>query len=128
LITNQSDHVKLETGPSCFAPAANVAEKEVSRLAMLAHENNLRLPFGYRDHTNSFLVATQPGLAAIYDTNGLTQLYAFKASNSDPNTLSYNEAMADVDQELWIAAAKREIKSLEEHGTWTEADASEATS
>lgn len=48
--------------------------------------------------------------------------------NSDPDTLSYNEAMVDVDQDLWIAAARKEIKSLEDHGTWTEVDISEATS
>jgi hypothetical protein len=36
--------------------------------------------------------------------------------------------MADVDRNLWIAAAKKEIKSLEDHGTWTEVDSSEATS
>jgi hypothetical protein len=37
-------------------------------------------------------------------------------------------AMADVDRELWMEAAKKEIKSLEEHGIWTEVDASEAAS
>ena len=60
--------------------------------------------------------------------NGITQSYAFKASNLDPDTLSYDEAMADVDCELWIAATKKEIKSLQDQGTWTEVDVSEATS
>jgi hypothetical protein len=124
----------LETGSSRFKPAANVAvaSKNVSSLAMLAHastnEDALRLPFGYHDGTNAFLVADQPGLKAIYETNGLVQPFAFKASNSDPDTLSYDEAMADPDRDLWIGAAKKEIKSLEDHGTWTEVDASEATS
>jgi hypothetical protein len=36
--------------------------------------------------------------------------------------------MADVDRELWIAAAKKEIASLEDHGTWTEVELGEATS
>jgi hypothetical protein len=67
-------------------------------------------------------------VTSINVPNGITQPYAFKASNSDPNTLSYDEAMADVDTELWIAAAKKKIKSLEDHGTWTEVDISEATS
>ena len=80
------------------------------------------------DSPNAFLVADQPGLKPIYELNGITQPYAFKASNSDPDTLSYDEAMADVDRELWIEAAKKEIKSLEDHGTWTEVDISEATS
>jgi hypothetical protein len=80
------------------------------------------------DMTNAFLVAEQPSTTAIYETNGITQLYAFKASNSDPDTLSYDEAMADVDRELWIAAAKKEIKLLEDHGTWTKVDISETAS
>ena len=60
--------------------------------------------------------------------NGITQSYAFKASNLDPDTLSYDEAMADANRELWIAAAKKEIASLEDHRTWTEAEVGEATS
>ena len=61
--------------------------------------------------------------------NGIThQSYAFKASNLDPDTLSYDEAMADVDRELWIAAAKKQIVSLEDHGTWTKVEVAEATS
>jgi hypothetical protein len=77
--------------------------------------------------TDAFLVADQPGLTSVYAMNGITQSYAFKASSSDPDTLSYEEAMTDVDRELWIEAAKKEIKSLEDHGTWTEVDASEST-
>jgi hypothetical protein len=80
------------------------------------------------DIADVFLVADQPGLSAVYAMNGITQSYAFKASNSDPDTLSYDEAMADVDRELWIAAAKKEIASLEDHGTWTEVELGEATS
>ena len=60
--------------------------------------------------------------------NGITQSYVFKASNSDPDTLSHDEAIADVDRELWIAAPKKEIASLEDHGTWTEVEVAEATS
>jgi hypothetical protein len=77
---------------------------------------------------HAFLVAYQPGFTAIYEINGITQPYVFKASHSDPDTLSYDEAMADVDRELWIESAKKEIKSLEDQGTWTEVDISEATS
>ena len=38
---------------------------------------------------HAFLVAAQPHLSHIYADNGITQPYAFKASNSDPDTLSY---------------------------------------
>jgi hypothetical protein len=36
--------------------------------------------------------------------------------------------MADKDRNLWIQAAKKEIKLLEDHGTWTEVIVSIATS
>jgi hypothetical protein len=77
---------------------------------------------------HAFLVAVQPGLSHIYADNGITQPYAFKASNSDPDTLSYDEAMADVDRDKWIEAAIQEILSLEKEDTWTEVDIEEALS
>jgi hypothetical protein len=59
--------------------------------------------------------------------NEITQPRALKASSCDPDALSHDEAMADGDPELWIEAAKKEIKLLEDLGTWTEVDVSEAT-
>jgi hypothetical protein len=111
-------------GPAVLAPldtieeTSNVSENDDDPEAV----DNSSAP------SNAFLVAVQPGLTEIYSTNGFSQPYAFKASNSDPDTLSYDEAMSDVDRDLWILAAKKEIKSLEDHGTWTEVDVSEATS
>jgi hypothetical protein len=74
------------------------------------------------------LIAERPEFASIYATNGLTQPYVLKASNSDPYTLSYEEATTDIDKAKWIAAAEKEIKSLEDQETWTEVEISEATS
>ena len=50
-----------------------------------------------------------------------------KASLSDPDTLSYDEAMRDKDLTKWQAAASKEIRELEEKGTWVEVQQSEAT-
>ena len=47
---------------------------------------------------------------------------AHKASNSDPDTLSFEEALKDVDKEEWSKAALKEIQALEEKGTWIEVD------
>ena len=48
---------------------------------------------------------------------------------SDPDSLSYDEAMADTDNvERWMEAARKEIASLEKNGTWLEVNASEAKS
>ena len=44
---------------------------------------------------------------------------AFKANVGDPDTLSFDEAMADKEHaDEWRAAALKEIVSLEAHGTW----------
>jgi hypothetical protein len=72
--------------------------------------------------------AEKPEFASMYAANGLSQPYVYKASNADPDTLSYEEVMKDVDKSKWITAAKKEIKSLEDQNTWTEVDISEATS
>jgi hypothetical protein len=130
LIEDRSDHVNLETGHSgrgdvdAAANLANIIEANPE-----GQSPSLACPSSVsRDMNYAFLVADQPGFTAIYEINGTTQPCAFKASHSDPDTLSYDEAMADVDRELWIKAAKKEIKSLEDQGTWTEVDISEATS
>ncbi len=84
-----------------------------------SHENPGVAP-GKRSMAHAFLVSVQPGLSHIYADNGITQPYAFKASNSDPDTLSYDEAMADVDQDKWIEAAIQEILSLDIETTLTD--------
>jgi hypothetical protein len=57
--------------------------------------------------------------------NGLDTPLAFKAS-SDPDTLTFDKAMADPDRPLWIESAHKEIKLLEENHTWEEVDVAEA--
>jgi hypothetical protein len=53
----------------------------------------------------------------------------FKASIGDPDTLSYDEAMADkVHVDDWRSAARKEIEILESHGTWEVDDISAAKS
>ena len=54
---------------------------------------------------------------------------AYKASVSNPDSLSYDEAMAIMGNvERWMEAARKEIASLEKNGTWLEVNASEAKS
>jgi hypothetical protein len=73
-----------------------------------------------------FLVA-DPTFATVYMNNGIDAPLAYQAS-SDPDTLTFDQAMADVDRVQWIESAHKEIKALEENHTWEEVDASEATS
>ena len=43
----------------------------------------------------------------------------FKATPSDPDTLTFDEAMRDVNNiAKWMGAASKEISSLEKNGTW----------
>ena len=52
-----------------------------------------------------------------------------KVSPSDPDTLSYKEAMSDTSNlDRWMAAAAVEIVSLEKNGTWTETETASAKS
>ena len=54
---------------------------------------------------------------------------AFKASIGDPDTLTFDQAMNDTaNLEEWMAAAMKEISSLEAHGTWIVDDQVNATS
>jgi hypothetical protein len=123
-----SDQMHLGKGPSRQTPAAHLLHVEEACPSYFYKSSSNLSSSPSCSIPNAFLVATQPGLAATCDLNGITQPHAFKASKSDPDILSYDEAMADVDRELWMEAAKKEIKSLEEHGTWTKVDASEAAS
>ncbi|KAI2500410.1 hypothetical protein MHU86_14081 [Fragilaria crotonensis] len=79
------------------------------------------------------------GYIAEFDGTSLEWLYnevadclspppsSYKASVSDPDTLSFSEAMADHDNiEKWLKAANDEIQSLQKNGTWIEVPITEA--
>ena len=68
--------------------------------------------------------------SAVYNENGfpdpsLKMFQLHKASNSDPDTLTYDDAMNDVDSSEWRKAALKEIQDLEGKGTWEEVSISE---
>ena len=56
---------------------------------------------------------------------GVLEPMAWKAT-SDPDTLSWHEAMAADDREEFLKAAELEIKTLEDNETWVEVPKSEA--
>lgn len=54
--------------------------------------------------------------------------HAFKArKNKDPDTLTFDEAMASPERDRWIAAAEKEISDLTKRGTWKEVPIRSAT-
>jgi hypothetical protein len=51
----------------------------------------------------------------------------YKASKSDPDTMTLEQALADtVHSDQWVAALEKEIRALEEHEVWEEVPASQA--
>jgi Reverse transcriptase (RNA-dependent DNA polymerase) len=73
------------------------------------------IPSTLRYMTDALLCTTPPALCA----STVVSLDAFKASVGDPDTLSYDEAMSDKENvDAWQAAARKEIETLESHGTW----------
>ncbi|KAI2508376.1 hypothetical protein MHU86_6050 [Fragilaria crotonensis] len=66
--------------------------------------------------------------AWIFEENGIIlSPTAFKAAASDPDTLSFDQAMADIEHVTkWMEAAAKEVASLEKNGTWKEVSILEA--
>jgi hypothetical protein len=50
-----------------------------------------------------------------------------RPQHSDPDTLSFDAAMAE-DEASWMAAAEVEVRALEAHGAWDEVPIEDATS
>ena len=73
--------------------------------------------------------ATCPTLDNSSDFAGLSPqlpLAFVAANNTDPDLFSWDQCMADAHKEEWIQAALKEIKALEEKGTWVEEDIDQA--
>ena len=60
--------------------------------------------------------------------DSISMPFAFKVAPSDPDTLSYDEAMHDMDADKWLDAAESEIRSLERQVTWVEVPINQAQS
>ncbi len=66
--------------------------------------------------------------AWIFEEDGIIlSPTAFKAAASDPDTLSFDQAMTDIEHVTkWMEAAAKEVASLEKNGTWKEVNMCEA--
>ena len=66
-------------------------------------------------------------LASPFAPSAIPYPVSYKATVSDPDLFTYEEAMSDpVNREQWLAAMVKEINSLEEHGTWDEVSITDA--
>ena len=76
-----------------------------------------------------FLQTYHSSCPHLYQENGFFMPLVFKASNSDPDTLTFDEVMANtVNCQGWLEAAANEISALEAKGTWEEVDILQAES
>ena len=65
--------------------------------------------------------------AAMFPELGL-QLpfcYSAKKSKTDPDTFTFSQCMASPERTEWMASMLKEIRVLEDHGTWVETDMDE---
>jgi hypothetical protein len=90
-----------------------------------------RLPRANHVHFDASDASISP---PIYINHLLEQVaapwtFVYTGSPSDPDLLSYDEALVDVENlEGWIEAATKEIKALEDKATWVEVPVSDAAS
>ena len=76
-----------------------------------------------------FLQTNHSSCPHLYQENGFFTPLVFKASNSDPDTLTFDEVMANtVNCQGWLEAAVNEISALEAKGTWEEVNILQAES
>jgi hypothetical protein len=86
--------------------------------------------FGYDDHqglgSHGYL-AHAFGLQYVPTVFHGSSPVAYKAALSDPDTMTFEQAMADREhQHEWLDAMQKEISSFEALGTWDEVDISDA--
>ena len=82
---------------------------------------------GYNKNTQGHGYLASPS-AWIFEENGIIlSPTAFKAAASDPDILSFDQAMSDIEHVTkWMEAAAKEVASLEKNGTWKEVSMLEA--
>ena len=65
--------------------------------------------------------------AQLYSYVGAIAHRVYKAAATDPDTLSFDQALQDkANLTDWIAAANKEIQDLANRGTWIKVDINEA--
>eukprot|EP00980_Cylindrotheca_fusiformis_P018981 scaffold6357_cov93-Cylindrotheca_fusiformis.AAC.1 len=86
---------------------------------------------GYYDIHAAFLgykPKDKPKFMFVDSQADLQSFEFMKAAKTDPDTLSWDEAMNNADEvDRWRAAADKEIRALEHKGTWLEVPESKAT-
>ena len=62
---------------------------------------------------------------AMFVEAGLKVPFAYAAKKTDPDTFSFEDCMRSPEKQEWMEAMLKEIRALEDHGTWVEVDMDE---
>jgi hypothetical protein len=62
---------------------------------------------------------------AMFVEAGLKVPFAYAAKKADPDTFTFEQCMRSPEKQEWMESMLREIRSLEQHGTWVEVDMDE---
>ena len=142
------DPVTTPTSVVAPVPASSTPIVSVRRSMRTRRAPQRLTPTALGQFVAAFDVIPSSFFSSIYNENGLSapidlfyedvqvadvhgnssQMAVYKASNSDPDTLSFEEAMSDADNNEWRNAALKEIQALEEKGTWCEVDINDVPS
>ena len=123
-VPEPTEGVPVATPASEEVPVtAPASDQRTSPSPVSRPQRNRRQPdrFGF----DSFIESHFSVPSAYTAEFGVLEPVAWKAT-SDPDTLSWHEAMAADDREEFLKAAELEIKTLEDNETWVEAPNSEA--
>ena len=123
-VPEPTEGVPVATPASEEVPVtAPASDQRTSPSPVSRPQRNRRQPdrFGF----DSFIESHFSVPSAYTAEFGVLEPVAWKAT-SDPDTLSWHEAMAADDREEFLKAAELEIKTLEDNETWVEVPKSEA--
>ena len=82
-------------------------------------------PPGWREEANA---AHHFPFADVFSLLGIQPPTVFRASRSDLDTFTFDEAMRDTENhDKWMEAIEKEIQQLEAMGTWDEIPVTQAT-
>jgi hypothetical protein len=85
--------------------------------------------FAQYDIAAAHKLAHSAHFAPLFMLHSIPAPTIYKAAASDPDTLTFDQAMKDIlHVNEWRAAAAKEIAALESQGTWVEVPVSDATS
>ena len=115
------------SAPQCSSHTHHSPERLVMDCSHLTYQSSSDSPYCIQQMPSHLPTAMFGYLSELFFLSGLSSPQAMKAMLSDPDTLSFDQAMQGEDKDKWLDAAQSEISQLTKKGTWQEVPQSEAT-